>query len=141
MYRVAVLLLALILGRIVPLYADEVFLVNGDRLTGKIEQLVDGKLTISTDLLGEVVVDIQKVQTLSTATPLEIHFHDELIAEGYPVLAAGIFDHDDILPRKSEPVPDDTEHLPRRGECFQPHQLVMVELPLFQLGEVAFFHV
>lgn len=35
------------------IYADELFLTNGDRLTIKIEQLVDGKLGFLLDLAGK----------------------------------------------------------------------------------------
>ena len=55
------------------IYADEVLFNNGDHLTGKIEQLVDGKLVFQSDLAGKVVVDVSNVKTLSSDEPIRIH--------------------------------------------------------------------
>ena len=55
-----------------PARADEVLFVNGDRLTGAITQAVGGKLTIKSDTVGEVTVDLSKVKTFSTAQPVQL---------------------------------------------------------------------
>jgi len=70
----AALLFLGVLGQ--AIYADEVFFKNGDRLSGKIEQLVDGKLVFKSDLAGTVTVDISNIQTLSSDVPLKVHLKD-----------------------------------------------------------------
>lgn len=56
--------------------ADEVILTNGDRLTGKIVSLIDGKMTFESELLGTLTIDAEKVRTFSTTEPAEIHTDD-----------------------------------------------------------------
>lgn len=54
------------------LFADQVTLTNGDRLTGTITKS-DGKtLVIKTDLAGEVTVQWSGIQSISTAAPLHV---------------------------------------------------------------------
>lgn len=62
-----------------PATADEIIFTNGDRLTGKIIQLVDKKLVFQSDVAGEVTVDVSKVQTLSSDKPVEINLNDGTI--------------------------------------------------------------
>jgi putative salt-induced outer membrane protein YdiY len=59
-----------------PLIADEVYLVNGDRISGKITSLADGKLTVESDLAGKLTVDLNNVSTLKTNEPIDIHLKD-----------------------------------------------------------------
>lgn len=54
------------------LLADEVYLVNGDRITGKVKTLLDGKLTVESDLAGTVTIDVNSVATLKTDEPVEV---------------------------------------------------------------------
>jgi len=56
--------------------ADEVLLKNGDRLTGKIETLADGKLVFKSDVAGAVTIDVAKIQTFSTDSPIQVHLKD-----------------------------------------------------------------
>jgi putative salt-induced outer membrane protein YdiY len=70
----AVFASALLLGGSV--LADEVQLSNGDKLTGKISQIAGGKLTIKTDLAGEVTVDTKDVVTFSTSDPVNLKLKD-----------------------------------------------------------------
>jgi putative salt-induced outer membrane protein len=54
------------------LFADQVVLSNGDRLTGSITKS-DGKtLVIKTDLAGEVTIQWTAVQSLTSAAPLQV---------------------------------------------------------------------
>ncbi|MGB7586428.1 MAG: DUF481 domain-containing protein [Terriglobales bacterium] len=54
------------------LYADQVVLSNGDRLTGTITKS-DGKtLVIKTEFAGEVTIQWSAVQSLTSATPLHV---------------------------------------------------------------------
>ena len=57
-------------------YADEVVLKNGDRLTGKIVHLVDGKLLLKSDVAGEVTVELSNIQTFSSAEPVTVNLKD-----------------------------------------------------------------
>ncbi|MBL4612031.1 DUF481 domain-containing protein [Halopseudomonas sp.] len=51
-------------------HADTLLLKNGDRLTGTIELLEDGKLYILTDLAGRVTVKVQHISTLEASDDL-----------------------------------------------------------------------
>ena len=55
-----------------PAAADEVYLLNGDRLTGKIEKMEDHVLTLHTDHSGEVKIDWGKIERLKADSPLKI---------------------------------------------------------------------
>jgi putative salt-induced outer membrane protein YdiY len=76
------LVLIILAGSVGILCADEVFLTNGDRLSGTITQLVDGKLTIATTLAGDVTVRITSIRTLSTAAPVVVRFRDGTAVTG-----------------------------------------------------------
>jgi putative salt-induced outer membrane protein YdiY len=56
--------------------ADEILLVNGDRLTGTIVGAAGGKLTIKTEAAGEISVDLAKVKTFSTDRPVVFRVGD-----------------------------------------------------------------
>ena len=56
--------------------ADVVTFKNGDRLTGKIKQLVDGNMVFASEQLGDVNIDISKIETFTTDEPIEIHLAD-----------------------------------------------------------------
>lgn len=56
--------------------ADEIQLLNGDRLTGKIVKAEGGKVVIKTEAAGEVTVDLAKVKTLSTDEPILVKSGD-----------------------------------------------------------------
>ena len=79
-------MLVFVVGGAWNLWADEVRLHNGDRLTGKI-QIVEGKLTVSGSLAGDVTVEMQDVQTFSTDAPVEIRLQDGTVVK-QRVLAA-----------------------------------------------------
>jgi len=49
-----------------PAHAGEVVLVNGDRITGKVRSLVDGKLTLESEAAGGITIDVKKVKTFSS---------------------------------------------------------------------------
>ena len=56
--------------------AGQVYLINGDRLTGTITLMTDGKLTIETELTGSIQVSLDNIQTIDSSDPLEIHTND-----------------------------------------------------------------
>ena len=70
LWQRALLLLSLWLAT--PASADEVYLLNGDRLTGTIVKMEENLLTIQTDYGGEIKVDWKKVQRLTATSPLKI---------------------------------------------------------------------
>ena len=55
-----------------PASADEVYLLNGDRLTGTIVKMEENILTIQTDYGGEIKVDWKKVQRLRATSALKV---------------------------------------------------------------------
>lgn len=59
-----------------PVSADEILFLNGDRLTGTIVGAAGGKLTIKTHTAGEVTVDLAKVRTFTTDAPILIRIGD-----------------------------------------------------------------
>lgn len=59
-----------------PAHGDIVVFTNGDRLSGKIKQLEDGRLVLESQVAGEIKIDMAKVQTFSSDEPVEIHFSD-----------------------------------------------------------------
>jgi len=60
-----------------PAAADTVELVGGDRLTGTVVRLADGKLVLATDWGGEVSIDWGQVAALSTDGPYRLVLEDE----------------------------------------------------------------
>jgi len=58
------------------LRADEIVFKNGDRLTGKLENAVGGKLVFNSDVAGTLTVDISNVETFSTDAPAKVHLSD-----------------------------------------------------------------
>jgi putative salt-induced outer membrane protein YdiY len=79
-YRRFVLFICLA-GFCVTVSADEIVLKNGDRLTGKVKQLVDGKLVIESELAGTVTVELSNIQTLGSDAAIEIHLSDGTILQ------------------------------------------------------------
>ncbi|MGH7383749.1 MAG: DUF481 domain-containing protein [Candidatus Rokuibacteriota bacterium] len=67
----AVVLLPAIL-HVDPSGADEIVFLNGDRLSGKIITAAAGKLTITTEIAGEVTVDLAQVKTFSTDEAVQV---------------------------------------------------------------------
>ena len=74
-WKVMLLLMTLVLS-VQTSYGDEIHLKNGDRLTGKIVNLVDGKLIFNSDIAGEVTVELSNIQTLSSEEPITVYLKD-----------------------------------------------------------------
>ncbi|MEJ2702598.1 MAG: DUF481 domain-containing protein [Sedimentisphaerales bacterium] len=60
-------------------YGDELHLKNGDRLTGKIVQLVGGKMVLKSAVAGEVTVAQSNIETFNSDEPIEVHLKDGTI--------------------------------------------------------------
>ena len=57
--------------------ADEITFTNGDRLTGKITHLMESKMLFKSDAIGDVTIDVSKIQTFSTDDPIAVHLKDD----------------------------------------------------------------
>ncbi len=57
-------------------YADEIYLNNGDRLTGKIDKLLDGKLILQSQLAGTITIPLSNIRTFSSVASLKVHLKD-----------------------------------------------------------------
>jgi putative salt-induced outer membrane protein YdiY len=75
-YKILIMLASLVLCAQIC-YGDEIHLKNGDRISGKIQSLVDGKLTIKADVAGTVTVNLSDIQTLSSDEPIEVNLKDK----------------------------------------------------------------
>src|SRR4030042_4992542 len=75
-YRIPIVLATLVLFAQIS-YGDEIHLKNGDRISGKIQHLVDGKLVFKADVAGSVTVDLSNIQTLSSDDPIEVNLKDK----------------------------------------------------------------
>jgi putative salt-induced outer membrane protein YdiY len=62
--------------------ADQVILDNGDSLSGTIEKIVAGKLTLKTDYAGSIDIDVSKIKKVSTTSPVEVHLQDGEVLKG-----------------------------------------------------------
>ena len=58
-------------------HGDELFLKNGDHLTGKIVNLIDGKFSFKSDAAGEVTVNLSDIQTFSSDEPVTIYLKED----------------------------------------------------------------
>ncbi len=72
-------------------WADTVWLNNGDRLTGEILLLDGGKLALNTQYAGRVLIDWKDIHTLSADKPLIVRRkgHDTEHREGLQAAGAG----------------------------------------------------
>lgn len=51
---------------------DKVTLANGDVLNGSIKTMADGKLTLAQPVLGDLVIDMAKVASITSAEPVQV---------------------------------------------------------------------
>ena len=79
MYRHILVLTFCLLFCVQSIQADEIIFTNGDRLTGKITHLVEGKMLFKSDVIGDVTIDISKIKTFSTDAPIAVHLKDETV--------------------------------------------------------------
>jgi len=70
-----------------PVRADEIQFRNGDRLSGQIVRLTEGKLVLKSQVAGEVTVNLSDIRTFSSDGPIEIHLEDGTVLH-QPVTAA-----------------------------------------------------
>ena len=65
-----------------PVMADQLYLSNGDVITGKVIRMEDKKLVFKTDYAGEISVDWQVVKKLTTDKPIKVLLSDGTALEG-----------------------------------------------------------
>jgi putative salt-induced outer membrane protein YdiY len=63
-------------GLISSARADDVILNKGDHLSGTITKVQDGKMTLHSDILGDVVIPMTAIRTFSTDEPIDLHLTD-----------------------------------------------------------------
>jgi putative salt-induced outer membrane protein YdiY len=79
MFRVLSLALCFVLGIAFGAGADEVQFSNGDRLSGKVVSLEDGKLVLDSKLAGKVEVKWTDVATFATDEPVTLILNDDSV--------------------------------------------------------------
>jgi len=62
--------------------ADEVYLVNGDRITGQVMTMNDGKLVLETSYAGTINIKWEDVSELRTDAPISVILKDETVIQG-----------------------------------------------------------
>ncbi len=62
-------------------FADQIYLTNGDRVTGKIIKMEDGKLSLKSELLDEVVINSENIDSFATDEPIEVHLSETMVIE------------------------------------------------------------
>ncbi|MBU0753747.1 MAG: DUF481 domain-containing protein [Planctomycetes bacterium] len=72
----SILLMTLIAGTGL---ADDVVLKNGEHVKGTITALSDGKMTVTSETMGDVTIPLAEVLTFSTEAPIELHFMDKSV--------------------------------------------------------------
>ncbi len=82
MYRHALITLVITIGLVANLFADQITLKNGDRVTGTIVKSDGKKLTVKTESMGEVNIDWSAVETVSSSERLHIGLKNGQQLEG-----------------------------------------------------------
>jgi len=80
---------ALFVWPLAATYAGQIVLSNGDRLSGKLVQVADGKVHFTSDLVGDVTIPTDKVLTFTTDEPVKIVLQDETVLSRQITAAAG----------------------------------------------------
>jgi len=65
--------------------ADEVFLKNGDHITGQVKTMKDGKLVFKTSYAGEIQIQWQEVSEIRSDARITVILSDETLVQGIPL--------------------------------------------------------
>lgn len=65
-----------VVGFSVVVLGDEVYLKNGDRITGKVKELSGGKLVFESALAGTLTMDAGDIETISSDESVEVYTND-----------------------------------------------------------------
>jgi putative salt-induced outer membrane protein YdiY len=82
-------------------FADQVYLKNGDRITGQVITMKEGKLIFEASYAGEISIDWEEVSELKTDVPITVILSDETSLQGFS--AAG---EDGKMRLKTEKIPE-----------------------------------
>ena len=63
-------------------WSDEVFLKNGDRLTGTVKTTKEGKLMVKTSYAGDIGIALKDIQRVVTEKPVSVTLDDETTLTG-----------------------------------------------------------
>jgi putative salt-induced outer membrane protein YdiY len=74
--------ICLLIGLAGPAWCDQIVLKNGDRVTGKIVRKDGGKLTIKSELMGDVTVPWDAVTGVTTDDPINVVMPDGKLLAG-----------------------------------------------------------
>jgi putative salt-induced outer membrane protein YdiY len=66
---------------------DEIHLRNGDRLSGQIVRLTEGKLVLKSQLVGEITANLADIRTFSSDSAIEVHLKDGTVLHQPVVIA------------------------------------------------------
>ena len=80
--KIGVLVLALTLLGILPASGDEVRLQNGDRITGKVVRMEEGKLIFKTAYAGNITIQWKEISNLITDEPIRVVLSDDTSLKG-----------------------------------------------------------
>ncbi len=75
--RAAWYVLLLLLAPVCVCRADQVTLDNGDRLTGTVKRVADGRLMIGTEYAGDVTIDLKRIASLQTDSDMTVVLDDD----------------------------------------------------------------
>jgi len=64
--------------------ADEVYLKNGDHISGKVKMMENGKLVFGTSYAGDITIEWSEVADLKTDTPITVVLSDGTQLQGPP---------------------------------------------------------
>ncbi len=64
--------------------ADEVYLKNGDRITGQLISMEEGKLVFETSYAGEIHIEWAELSEIKTDVPVTVILSDETLLQGIP---------------------------------------------------------
>ena len=80
--KVALLSMAALFFSMNPAAADELRLKNGDRISGTLVAMEEGKLIFKTSYAGEVSITWEEISTMSTEAPIRVVLSDETALNG-----------------------------------------------------------
>ncbi len=65
---------------------DEVIMLDGSRLLGKVVSVRDGSLKLETDFAGTLAIPMEKVSDIRTQEPVVMELADDTVIEGQPLV-------------------------------------------------------
>ena len=65
-----------------PLFADQIVMKNGDRLTGQIVKMENVTLVFQTSYAGEIPIQWEQISSIETDSPLHVVLEDDTAAHG-----------------------------------------------------------